>query len=100
MNIGEIVQLVISGSTLIGIAIMVYKFSADPDAKNKTSIELMEQKCEFKSGAIQREIGEIKDDLLLLKENHIAHIEKDVAELGKGMVKILTVLEMKDKKQN
>jgi len=78
-------SLFIQLCTLIGIVITVYKFSRDPDIKLNEEVEVIKKTCELKHAFID-------ENILLIKENHLKHIENDINELKKGQVRIETIL--------
>lgn len=72
--------------TLLGVLFVVYSYFRDPDVNAKTEIELIKQSCRLKH-------LNIDDDIALIKNNHLAHIEKDIADLKTNQAKILTILD-------
>ena len=91
------IQFTISILTLLGIMFAIYKFFRDPDIKAKYEIRQIKETCKMKHEQIDKSIERNANDLRLIKENHIAHIEKDIAEIQKDMVKVLTILEEREK---
>ena len=75
-------ETIINLLTLAGMVFIVYKYFRDPDVKAGVEIALL--KMQFKT---------LNDNCKLLKENHIAHIEKDIRGLREQQVKIFTILE-------
>jgi len=78
--------------TLIGIIFAVYKIFADPDIKAASDILIMKKECELKH-------KNLDENIFLIKENHLRHIEIDISELKQTQVKILTILEERDKQK-
>ena len=78
-------SLFIQFCTLIGGVIAVYKFSRDPDIKLGEELKVMKKECQLKHEFID-------ENILLIKENHLKHIENDIAELKNGQVRIETIL--------
>lgn len=72
--------------TLLAIMFAIYKYFRDPDINASTDIKLIKQNCEFKHKSID-------EDIALIKNNHLAHIEKDIDMLSKNQIKILTILD-------
>jgi len=72
--------------TLLAIILAVYKYFRDPDVSAKTEIELLKQACRLKHSNLDDYIG-------FIKNNHLAHLEKDVAEIKNNQTKIFTILE-------
>ena len=87
-------------SNLIGLVVVVYKFSNDPDKLAEKNLAINTASCEEKHKRIDEIIGETKSHLgnidntiLLVKENDIKHIEGSIREIEKVQTKILTILE-------
>lgn len=97
MSIGEIIQLVISVSLLVGFVISFYKTFRDPDQKAETKIAVMEERCSLKHSTIDETILDIKQDIKLIKQNHLHHIEKDISSMKSNIDKILTILDERNK---
>ena len=90
------IQFIISILTLLGIMFAIYKFFRDPDVKAKYEIRQIRETCGMKHDQIDKLIGQNTNDLRLIKENHIAHIEKDINLMQQDMVKVLTILEERE----
>jgi hypothetical protein len=84
----ETIQFAIQLATLIGIIFAIYKVFRDPDIKAGKAI----QDLTAQQKAIDACIADMKDDFKLLKENHIAHIERDINSLNIQMTRIETTL--------
>lgn len=87
----EIIQLIISALTLIGIVFAIYRFFRDPDVKSAEEISLIKERCELRHQFID-------ENLVMIKENHLNHLESDVAQLRTDMTRVLTILEERFKK--
>jgi hypothetical protein len=87
----ETIQLIISGATLIGLVVGFYKYFRDPDVKAQQEIALLKSACKFRHKAID-------ENLVLIKENHLRHIEADISELKNSTTRILTILEEREKR--
>ncbi len=86
LKIQPVISLIISLATLVGIIIAFYRFSADPDVKASEEIKLINQRCAMLHGNLDGKIS-------LIKNNHLSHIEKDIAELKENQVKMFTILD-------
>jgi len=53
--------------------------------------------CKMRHSQIDEVIKNNTDDLKLIKENHIAHIENDISQIKQDMVRVLTILEEREK---
>jgi len=85
-KINSIIGIIISATTLIGVIILTYKHFADPDVESKNEIEKMKLSCDMKHADIDKNI-------LVIKENHLKHIEKDISTIQNNQTKIFTILE-------
>lgn len=72
--------------TLLAVMFAVYKHFRDPDVEAKLEIALMKQKCELMHTNINK-------DIVIIKNNHLAHIEKDIVGLKENQAKMLTILD-------
>jgi superfamily I DNA and RNA helicase len=81
-NLDTILQIV----TLVGVGFAVYKSWRDPDEQASRKIAVMEATCLLKHQAID-------DNIILIKNNHLKHIEEDIAFLKNEQTKIITILE-------
>lgn len=81
----EVIQIIISAATLIGLVVATYRHFSDPDHKSSTDIKVLEESCKIKHQNIDEVIGEIKDDLKHIKRNHLEHMERDLNEM-KGSI--------------
>ena len=82
LNFDNVINII----TLLGVLFVIYSYFHDPDVNAKTEIELLKQSVKLKN------IG-IEEDLKTIKENHLSHIEKDIANLYNTQTKILTILD-------
>jgi hypothetical protein len=89
----EVLQLVISAATLIGMIIMAYRFMREPDVKAETDIGLLKQGCEFKHSRLDTLLDQLSGNMRLIQENDLKHIEKEMGGIKESMVKIFTILE-------
>jgi len=83
-------QLLISFLTLGAFIFGLYKYFRDPDVKNFESINLIKQACKLKHSNLDSEISAIKN-------NHLSHIEKDIADIKISLTRIETILEEREK---
>ena len=91
-TIGAIVALVIAA---LGGIFSIYDRFSKPDIKAENDIGLLKQGCELKHKGIDKEVVDIKEDIKLIKENHLRHIEADINEIKLTNTRILTILEAK-----
>ena len=93
----ETIQLAISILTLVGFIVIGYRYFRDPDVKAEQEINQIKTTCELKHAGIDKAITTNAKDLKFIKENHLVHIERDMGELKQDMVKVLTILEEREK---
>lgn len=93
MQLLTLLQLIISGCTLIGLIVGFYKYFRDPNVKASQAIELMKQKCSITH-------TRLNEELTAIKENHLAHIEKEMGYLKETVIRVETILNIILKKQN
>lgn len=99
-EVSQVVGLVGSVTTFIGIIFIIYKQFADPDIKAANKIGLLEQGCKLthanlneRFDNINSNIDNINKSFMLLKENDMKHIENSVRSLEEGQIKMLTIME-------
>ena len=97
MSLTEILQLIISGLTLGGIFFAVYKGFADPDIKARGRLDVLEASCKLKHIDIDKDLKKITNNITIIKENHLSHIERDMAEIRGDIKAISAVLKIRDK---
>lgn len=88
------IQFFISVFTLLGLIFAVYKTFRDPDVKADKTIAIMKAQCELKH-------KNIDDNILAIKENHLRHLEGDMAQVKidiNTILTILTILKEREKK--
>ena len=88
-----LIQLIISVFTLGGVVFAIYKYFRDPDIKADKSIDLIKKECLLKHSYIDKDISKIFNDLNLIKENHIKHIEDRLNGIEKKVSNIFTILD-------
>jgi hypothetical protein len=85
------IQLVISIMTLLAMIFAIYKYFRDPDIKSAEAIRIINERCRLKHDFLD-------ENIVMIKENHLKHLETDVAQLKNDITKILTILEERFKK--
>lgn len=89
----EKISLIISACTLIGIVIVVYKSITEPNKKQDEELAVNSATCNIKHDEIEKKFTNINENLSLIKENHLKHIEERISSLSENQVKIFTILE-------
>lgn len=92
----ENTQFVISILTFAGIMFAIYKFFRDPDIKAKYAIRQINETCRMKHKHLDKAVESNANDLKLIKENHITHIENDVSQIKQDLIRVLTILEERE----
>jgi len=82
----QILSIITSLATIAGIIIILYKSVNGPDVKASEEIKLIKQNCHLTHKSVD-------ENLLIIKENHLKHIEETMAKQGEAIVKIKTILE-------
>ena len=102
MLIQEISLIVGLGITAIAAIFTIYDRFTKPDIRAANKIGLLEQGCVLKHEGIDKEIktvkenyADIKEDIKLIKENHLRHIENDIGTLKSDMKVTLAILQEK-----
>lgn len=85
-KIQPMLSLVISFATFVGLIIAMYRSYRDPDVSALQEIALIKNSCNFKHKGLDENIS-------LIKNNHLHHIESDIKDLKENQVKIFTILE-------
>lgn len=75
--LGIIIQI----ATLGSMAFLIFRTFRDPDIKADKKIGISEATCEIKHKIIDERFDSISKELTLIKENHLAHIEKSVSKI-------------------
>jgi len=83
-------SLIGSVITFIGVIILVYRTFTNPDIKAASEIKVIKSQCELKHKYID-------ENLILIKENHLAHLEVDMSVVKQNITRILTILEERNK---
>jgi len=85
------IQIIGPSITFIGVMFLIYEKFRKPDTDNEKAIELINQRCEITH-------QNLDNSLLLIRENHLKHLEKDVSEMKIDIGKILTILDERNKR--
>lgn len=88
----ENIQVAISGLTLVGIIIAVYKSFSDPDNKAKNRLDVLENNNAIKHAFYDKAFVTFSQEISLIKDNHLRHIESDVSDLKGDVKSILAIL--------
>jgi len=86
------IQLILSGITIVGVAIAIYRSYADPNKKQDEEIAVGNAVCIEKHKAIDDNIANINRCLSLIQENELKHIEARLTALELGQIRIETIL--------
>lgn len=93
----EDIQFILSIATLLGILFTVFKSWRKPAIDAEKQIAEINSRCIYRREAIDKDISGINTKLKMIEENHIRHIEASVKALEEGQIKILTILEEREK---
>ena len=97
-NIQDYAQLAVSLLTLLGMLIGLYKFSRDPDERMKNRQAVFEERCAIQHKNLDTLIANFYQDISLIKENHLRHIEADISNIKGDLKEIKSVLNYLTKK--
>lgn len=95
-SVTDNLQLVLSFLTLGSIIFAIYKSFAEPDIKAKNRMDVMDSNCNITHKNLDQKIISIEEDIKLIKENHLHHIEKDISDIKGDIKAVLAVLNYKD----
>lgn len=86
-------SIITSSVSLLGVIFLVYHFFRNPDIKADKDIGIIESECDLKHKRIDEILAELKNGILLIKENHLKHIEKDIKKISDSQIRTETILE-------
>ena len=86
-------SIITSSVSLLGVIFLVYHFFRNPDIKADKDISLLETECDLKHKRIDEILAELKNGILLIKENHLKHIEKDIKKISDSQIRTEAILE-------
>lgn len=85
----QTIQFITSIATIIGMVFLVYNKLRKPGEDSGQRLDKLETSCELKHKIID-------ENLLLIKENHLRHIENDISEIKQAITRINTILEERE----
>jgi len=85
-KIQPLLSLALSFLTFLGVIFAIYKYFREPDMQTANDLALMKTACKFKHEAIDQNI-------VLIKENHLKHIEADISEMKNDLTRVITIIE-------
>jgi len=98
-------SIITSSISLIGVMFLVYHFFRNPDIKADKDISLLIAECDLKHKRLdeincdtKNDIKELKDNIKIIKENHLHHIEQDIQGIKIVQTEILTILKERNDK--
>jgi len=89
--------LIVLAANIIGIFFVIDKKYKDPDQKAETKMAVMEKTCELKHSTLDNTIADMRQDIVIIKQNHLHHIEQDISNMKTNIGKILTILDERNK---
>lgn len=89
----ETIQLIASISSLGTILVMIVLSIFKPNAKQDIDIGKMEVRCTEKHKNIDKDIFSINNEITLIKENHLKHIEQSISDIKNEQATIRTILD-------
>jgi hypothetical protein len=104
MEIKDWLDVITSIISLIGVFFFVYLYFRNPDIKAERDLVINQASCQEKHKRIDEIILEIRKSVEAInytfahfKENEFRHIEDEMKKMNDTQIKILTVLEYRDK---
>ena len=95
-TIPQIIGMVTQILSILGVAFLVYKHFASADQAFDKTIGMNETACEYKHRIIDEKFASVIEavkvnaaDLKQIKDNHLFHIEKDIASINTAIAIIL-----------
>ena len=79
------VSIITGFITIAGVVFLVYKTFTDPDIKVERTIQEMRARCELKHQYLD-------ENIIGIKENHLKHLEADMAFVKGELIEIKTIL--------
>lgn len=95
MSIQEISIIVGLAITVFAAVFSIYDRFSKPDIKAGTDIAVLKDGCKIKHKNLDEKMFGVVEDIKLIKENHLRHIEADINQINNTQTKILTILEAK-----
>ncbi len=74
-------------ANLIGMIFLVYKHFRNSDINASKRLSIIETTCPIKHKTIEDTLTTLTKELSLIKENHLRHIEGDVAKINERMAR-------------
>lgn len=88
-----LITMLVGIATLIGMLLMAYKTFKEPDEKASIEIALIKQSCVLKHTGLDKTVATISEDIRLIKENDLKHIESHMNSIDSQMARLGTILE-------
>lgn len=106
MELKDWLDVITSLVSLVGVFFFVYLYFRSPDIRADKMISMNTVACGEKHKRIDEIIAEMREafksinnSILLIKENDIKHIEKEMRRMSDVQTKILTILEYREGKK-
>jgi len=88
----ELIVVVVGLLSIIKFVMDIVKNVSNPNIEQDKKIIQLEDGCSYKHKAIDEKFQAIGATLTLIQENHLRHIEADVAQLKSDTRDIFTIL--------
>jgi hypothetical protein len=93
ITFAQILVIALGLAAIIKYILDIYRGVDKPNADQDLEIRSIRENCSGRSAVIDKVFGEISKRLDFIEQNSLKHIEADVKELGKQMVRIETTLD-------
>lgn len=88
-TVDKYLGIIIQIATIGGMAFLIFRTFRDPDIKADKEIGINQATCGLKHKIIDDKFESIAQELTLIKENHLKHIESDVSKIKTDIAIIL-----------
>jgi len=102
-SLPQIIGMITQVLSILGVAFLVYKHFASADQKFDKKLGMNGTACDYKHRIIDEKFASIMESLKLntadmkqIKDNHLFHIEKDIADIN---TKIAIILDREERKK-
>ena len=102
-SIAQTIGLITQVLSILGVAFLVYKHFASADQNFDKKLGMNGTACEYKHRIIDEKFASIMESLKMttadmkqIKDNHLFHIEKDIADIK---TKIAIILDREERKK-
>lgn len=89
----ENIQFILTICALGGIVFTIYKSVREPDIKTDKQLGIIGEEFGKRDALCEMRHKNIDGNILMIKENHLKHMEKDIKDLNEKMATVITIIE-------